>query len=51
MSNNNNVTCNVGNCKYYKNNSCSASNINIAAQGDGIANTNEGTICSTFKMN
>ena len=44
-----NIQCSVSNCSYYSQNKCVASNIQVNAMGDKVANTKEGTCCETFK--
>ncbi len=45
---NHNIKCSVDTCYYYDNNYCSADTINICPQGDGVAQSADGTSCSTF---
>ena len=42
------VKCGVDTCQYYKDNMCHANGIEVNAMGDGIAETSDGTCCSTF---
>lgn len=43
------IKCSVDNCHYWKSNYCHADNLEVNAQGDGIANSSDGTCCTTFK--
>ena len=42
------VLCGVDNCKYWAENHCHASSIDVQTMGDGYAETSDGTCCSTF---
>ncbi|HQD91445.1 MAG TPA: DUF1540 domain-containing protein [Syntrophomonadaceae bacterium] len=42
------VKCSVENCYYNKNRFCYADALEVNAMGDGIANSSEGTCCTTF---
>jgi len=42
------VECGVWNCQYNKNNMCYANTIKVNSMGDDIAETTDGTCCSTF---
>lgn len=44
------VKCGVENCQYNKSQSCHANNLEVNAMGDGMAQTSDGTCCSTFKQ-
>lgn len=50
MNNNaqSNIKCSVENCKYYKNNYCTANNIQVANQYGNMSNSSEETVCQTF---
>ena len=43
------VKCSVENCSYNKNRSCHAEVLEVNPMGDGIANTSDGTACTTFE--
>ncbi len=43
------VKCGVDNCHYWKNHVCHADSLEVNPQGDGRANTSDGTCCTTFK--
>lgn len=43
------VKCNVSNCAYFKNNYCSASEIEVDNQNGITSSTSQETICSTFR--
>lgn len=43
------VKCGVDTCSYYKNNYCFANAIEVNPQGDGRAETSDGTQCTTFR--
>jgi hypothetical protein len=43
------VKCGVTNCHYNKDKMCHASSIEVNPQGDGRAQTSDGTCCTTFK--
>ncbi|EGW40461.1 DUF1540 domain-containing protein [Desulfosporosinus sp. OT] len=43
------VKCGVENCSYNKNQSCHAEALEVNAMGDGVANTSDGTACTTFE--
>nr|WP_291300381.1 DUF1540 domain-containing protein [Desulfosporosinus sp. BICA1-9] len=43
------IKCSVDTCHYWKSNYCHADNLEVNAQGDGIANSSDGTCCTTFK--
>jgi hypothetical protein len=43
------IKCSVENCHYNKSHMCQAENIEVSAMGDGVAETCDGTSCSTFK--
>lgn len=43
------VRCGVKNCDYNKSNVCHAQGLMVNTQGDGFANSVEGTCCETFK--
>lgn len=42
------IKCNVTNCYYNDQHFCSANAIEVNAQGDGHAETSDGTACTTF---
>lgn len=43
------VMCKVANCDYNESDLCHASELRVNVDGDGIANSSEGTCCETFK--
>lgn len=43
------IKCSVENCQYNKSKMCKADNIEVNAMGDNVAETCDGTCCSTFK--
>lgn len=43
------VKCGVNNCHFWQNNYCNANGLEVNPQGDGKANTSDGTCCTTFK--
>ena len=43
------VRCSVNNCHYNDNQMCCADSLDVNTMGDGIAETCDGTCCSTFK--
>ncbi|HOE56057.1 MAG TPA: DUF1540 domain-containing protein [Bacillota bacterium] len=45
---NHSIKCNVDTCYYYDNNYCSAGEIQVSPQGDGVAHSTDGTACTTF---
>lgn len=44
-----NLRCTVINCVYNSNTICTADHIEVYPQGDGFANSSDGTGCKTFK--
>lgn len=42
------VKCGVDNCYYNKSGFCHADALEVNAMGDGIANSSDGTCCTTF---
>jgi hypothetical protein len=44
------VKCSVENCRYNKEQKCYAQGLEVNAMGDGMANTSDGTCCTTFQM-
>lgn len=49
MDKNNEVRCTVENCYFNHNRACEAGSIEIDSKGDGMAETSDGTSCSTFR--
>lgn len=45
----NQVRCTVENCHYNNKRTCQAESIEINPMGDGVAETCDGTNCSTFQ--
>lgn len=45
---NHSIKCNVNTCYYWDSNYCSANVIEVNANGDGIAHSSDGTVCTTF---
>lgn len=45
----NQVKCTVENCHYNNKHTCQAQSIEINPMGDGVAETCDGTNCSTFQ--
>lgn len=43
------VKCGVENCQYNKQLMCFADKLEVNAMGDNIAETSDGTCCTTFK--
>lgn len=43
------VKCGVENCHYNTNRVCHADALEVNSMGDGIAQTSDGTACTTFK--
>lgn len=48
MSRNQDIRCNVENCKYYNNNYCTANKIEVDNQYGSLSNNSDETICVTF---
>ena len=44
------VKCSVENCIYNKDRACHARALEVNAMGDGMAQTSDGTCCTTFKQ-
>lgn len=42
------VLCNVSNCKYYKDNYCTADKLEVNPMNSGFANSSDETVCTTF---
>jgi len=42
------VKCSVTNCAYNRKNLCFADGLEVNVMGDGVANTSDGTCCTTF---
>ena len=49
MENKNQIKCSVENCHYNNSHCCVADSIEVRPMGNGVAETCEGTSCSTFK--
>lgn len=43
------IKCTVENCQYNKSQMCKAESIEVSAMGDQVAETSDGTSCSTFQ--
>ena len=43
------ITCRVATCAYFNNNACTADAIEVENQYSSFSNTNDDTICNTFK--
>lgn len=44
------VKCSVENCRYNRDQMCYARGLEVNAMGDGMANTSDGTCCTTFQL-
>lgn len=49
MDKKNGIKCTVENCHYNNAHSCEANSIEVRPMGNGVAESCEGTSCSTFK--